>query len=49
MPFEHEIIDLKKKPKEFLELSPTGLVPLLQLPFTPGSIEALDASRAPDD
>ena len=31
MPFQHEIIDLKRKPAEFLELSPTGLVPLLQL------------------
>ena len=31
VPFQHEIIDLKRKPAEFLELSPTGLVPLLQL------------------
>ena len=29
--FEHVLIDLKRKPAEFLELSPTGLVPLLQL------------------
>ena len=31
MPFEHVIIDLQKKPIEFKTLSPTGLVPLLQL------------------
>ena len=31
MPFQHELIDLSRKPAEFLELSPTGLVPLLQL------------------
>lgn len=29
--FDHEIIDLQKKPEEFVRLSPTGLVPLLQL------------------
>ena len=31
MPFEHKIIDLKQKPADFLRLSPTGLVPLLEL------------------
>lgn len=30
-PFEHVIIDLNRKPADFLELSPTGMVPLLQL------------------
>lgn len=31
MPFTHELIDLKAKPAEFLRLSPTGMVPLLEL------------------
>lgn len=31
VPFEHELIDLGNKPAEFRKLSPTGLVPLLEL------------------
>ena len=31
VPFEHVLIDLRAKPADFLALSPTGLVPLLQL------------------
>lgn len=30
-PFEHALIDLKKKPESFLSISPTGMVPLLEL------------------
>ena len=44
-PFTHEIIDLSRKPAEFLELSPTGMVPLLQLDDGSLVTESVPVSR----
>lgn len=45
MPFDHVIIDLAQKPAEFLQLSPTGLVPLLQLQDGTLVTESIPVSR----
>ena len=45
MPFNHEIISLKNKPAEFLQLSPTGKVPLLQRDDGSVVTESIDVSR----
>ena len=45
MPFKHEIINLKAKPAEFLEISPTGKVPLLQLDDGSVVVESVDVAR----
>ena len=45
MPFKHELIDLQRKPADFLELSPTGLVPLLQLDDGSITTESIPISR----
>jgi glutathione S-transferase len=44
-PFEHVIIDLSRKPADFLELSPTGMVPLLQLDDGTLVTESVPVSR----
>ena len=46
MPFQHEIIDLKHKPADFLERSPTGLVPLLELDDGSLVTESVPVARA---
>jgi len=43
--FEHQLIELKNKPSEFLDLSPTGKVPLLQLDDGSCVSESINVAR----
>ena len=45
MVFEHKIIDLSAKPAEFLDISPTGKVPLLELDDGSVVVESIDVAR----